>query len=401
MFDDVAAPSQIQTRAQEILEKALAEERLGASDGYALMQVTGSDLPALLHAASVLRDRYKGHNVSYSRKVFIPLTNICRDRCGYCTFRKDPWEAGAKTMTPDEVLAVAEAGAKLGCKEALFSLGDKPEVLYPEYRDTLAEFGYRRTLDYLRAACELVLAHTPLLPHANPGLMSYHDLAMLRELNASMGIMLENVSERLIEPGATHDDAPDKRPALRLKTIENAGKLQIPFTTGILIGIGETLEERVDSLLAIRRVHEEYGHIQEVIIQNFRVKPTIPMKDWPEPTLLDMLKTIAVARLLLGGTMNIQAPPNLTPDAYQLLLLAGINDWGGVSPLTIDFINPEAPWPKIKELQRVTAEVGMVLRERLAVYPEYITMYPEYMPVSLRDRILGYVDMEGFVREEA
>jgi 7,8-didemethyl-8-hydroxy-5-deazariboflavin synthase CofG subunit len=304
-------------------------------------------------------------------------------------------------MTPDEVLAVAEAGAKLGCKEALFSLGDKPEVLYPEYRDTLAEFGYRRTLDYLRAACELVLAHTPLLPHANPGLMSYHDLAMLRELNASMGIMLENVSERLIEPGATHDDAPDKRPALRLKTIENAGKLQIPFTTGILIGIGETLEERVDSLLAIRRVQEEYGHIQEVIIQNFRVKPTIPMKDWPEPTLLDMLKTIAVARLLLGGTMNIQAPPNLTPDAYQLLLLAGINDWGGVSPLTIDFINPEAPWPKIKELQRVTAEVGMVLRERLAVYPEYITMYPEYMPVSLRDRILGYVDMEGFVREEA
>jgi 7,8-didemethyl-8-hydroxy-5-deazariboflavin synthase CofG subunit len=365
------------------------------------MQITGSDLPALLHAASVLRDRHKGHNVSYSRKVFIPLTNICRDRCGYCTFRKDPWEAGAKTMTPDEVLAVAEAGAKLGCKEALFSLGDKPEVLYPEYRDTLAEFGYRRTLDYLRAACELVLAHTPLLPHANPGLMSYHDLAMLRELNASMGIMLENVSERLIEPGATHDDAPDKRPALRLKTIENAGKLQIPFTTGILIGIGETLEERVDSLLAIRRVHEEYGHIQEVIIQNFRVKPTIPMKDWPEPTLLDMLKTIAVARLLLGGTMNIQAPPNLTPDAYQLLLLAGINDWGGVSPLTIDFINPEAPWPKIKELQRVTAEVGMVLRERLAVYPEYITMYPEYMPVSLRDRILGYVDMEGFVREEA
>ena len=401
MFDDVAAPSQIHSRAQEIVEKALAEERLGASDGYALMQASGSDLPALLHAASVLRDRHKGHDVSYSRKVFIPLTNICRDRCGYCTFRKDPWEADAKTMTPDEVLAVAEAGAKLGCKEALFSLGDKPEVLYPEYRESLAKLGYRRTLDYLRAACEMVVAHTPLLPHANPGLMSYHDLAMLRDLNASMGIMLENVSERLLEAGATHDDAPDKRPALRLKTIENAGKLQIPFTTGILIGIGETLKERVDSLLAIRRLHEEYGHIQEVIIQNFRVKPTIPMKDWPEPTLLDMLKTIAVARLLLGGAMNIQAPPNLTPDAYQLLLLAGINDWGGVSPLTIDFINPEAPWPKIKELQRVTADVGMVLRERLAVYPEYITMYPEYIPVSLRDRIQGYVDTAGFVREEA
>jgi 7,8-didemethyl-8-hydroxy-5-deazariboflavin synthase CofG subunit len=186
-----------------------------------------------------------------------------------------------------------------------------------------------------------------------------------------------------------------------LKTIENAGKLQIPFTTGILIGIGETPEERVDSLLAIRRLHEAYGHIQEVIVQNFRAKPTIPMKDWPEPTLLDMLRTIAVARLLLGGSMNIQAPPNLTPDAYQLLLLAGINDWGGVSPLTIDFINPEAPWPKIRELHRVTSEVGLVLRERLAVYPEYITMYPEYIPVPLRDRILGYADIEGFVREEA
>jgi 7,8-didemethyl-8-hydroxy-5-deazariboflavin synthase CofG subunit len=401
MVDDVDAPSQVQPGMQEIVAKALAAERLSARDGYALMQATGSELPALLHAASLLRDRHKGRSVSYSRKVFIPLTNICRDRCGYCTFRKDPWEAGAKTMSPDDVLAVAEAGGKLGCKEALFSLGDKPEVLYPEYRDALARLGYRRTLDYLRDMCEQVLEHTPLLPHANPGLMSYRDLAMLRELNASMGIMLENVSERLLEPGATHDDAPDKRPALRLKTIENAGKLQIPFTTGILIGIGETPDERVDSLLAIRRLHEEYGHIQEVIIQNFRAKPTIPMKDWPEPTLLDMLKTVAVARLLFGGAMNIQAPPNLTPDAYQLLLLAGINDWGGVSPLTIDFINPEAPWPKIRELQRVTAEVGLVLRERLAVYPEYITMYPEYIPVSLRDRILGYADMEGFVREEA
>jgi FO synthase len=401
MFDDIAAASQLHAEVQERLEKALAEEPLSARDGYTLMQATGSDLPGLLQTASLLRERYKGPHVSYSRKVFLPLTNICRDRCGYCTFRKDPWEAGAKTMTPDEVLEVAEAGARLGCKEALFSLGDKPEVLYPEYRAQLASIGYRRTLDYLRDACELVVAHTGLLPHANPGLMSYHDLAMLRDSNASMGLMLETVSERLLEPGATHDDAPDKRPALRLKTIENAGKLHIPFTTGILIGIGETLEERVDSLLAIRRVHQEYGHIQEVIVQNFRVKPTIPMKHWPEPTLLDMLKTVAVARLLLGGAMNLQAPPNLTPDAYQLLLLAGINDWGGVSPLTIDFINPEAPWPKINELRRVTGEVGLNLRERLAIYPEYITMSPEYIPVSLRDRILGYVDMEGFVREEA
>jgi 7,8-didemethyl-8-hydroxy-5-deazariboflavin synthase CofG subunit len=401
MLSDVVTPDHVRSVVQDILDRALAEEPLSAHDGYVLMHARGSELPALLYAASMLRERHKGRHVSYSRKVFIPLTNICRDRCGYCTFRKDPWEAGAKTMTSDEVLAVAEAGGKLGCKEALFSLGDKPEALYAEYRAALARLGYRRTLDYLRAACELVLQHTPLLPHANPGLMSYRDLAMLKELNASMGLMLENVSERLLQPGATHDGAPDKRPALRLKTIENAGKLQIPFTTGILIGIGETLEERVDSLLAIRRLQAEYGHIQEVIIQNFRVKPTIPMRDWPEPTLLDMLRTIAVARLLLGGTMNIQAPPNLTPEAYQLLLLAGINDWGGISPLTIDFINPEAPWPKIKELGHVTGEVGLVLRERLAIYPEYITTYPTYMPVSLRDRILAYVDSEGFVREEA
>jgi 7,8-didemethyl-8-hydroxy-5-deazariboflavin synthase CofG subunit len=400
MLNDVVAASHAESRMQDILDKASADARLTADDGYALMHARGSEVPALLHAASVLRDRHKGRSVSYSRKVFIPLTNICRDRCGYCTFRKDPWEADAKTMTPDDVLAVAEAGSKLGCKEALFSLGDKPEALYPEYRDELARLGYRRTLDYLHAACELVLQHTPLLPHANPGLMSYSDLARLKDLNVSMGIMLESVSERLLAPGATHDDAPDKRPALRLKTIENAGKLQIPFTTGILIGIGETREERVDSLLAIRRLHEEYGHIQEVIIQNFRTKPAIPMKDCPEPTLLDMLQTVAVARLLLGGSMNIQAPPNLTPDSYQLLLLAGINDWGGVSPLTIDFINPEAPWPKIKELGRVTGEVGLVLRERLAIYPEYITTYPAYMPMALRDRILAYVDSEGFVQEE-
>jgi FO synthase len=401
MFETAVIPGQVHAAVQDIIDRALGEERLSVEDGYTLMQARGSDLPALLHAASLLRDRHKGRNVSYSRKVFLPLTNICRDRCGYCTFRKDPWESGAKTLTPDEVLAVAEAGAKMGCKEALFSLGDKPEVLYPEYRAELGRLGYRRTLDYLHAACELVLEHTPLLPHANPGLMRHRDLARLKEVNASMGLMLETVSERLLTPGQTHADAPDKRPALRLKTIEDAGKLQIPFTTGMLIGIGETLAERVETLLAIRRLHEAYGHIQEVIIQNFRVKPTIPMKDCPEPTLLDMLKTVAVARLLLGGTMNIQAPPNLTPDAYQLLLLAGINDWGGISPLTIDFINPEAPWPKIRELQQVTGEVGLVLRERLAIYPDYITTHPAYVSASLRERIQGSVDAEGFVREEA
>src|SRR5499426_4837564 len=371
-----------------------------ASEAYRLINSTDAELDGLLNAASALRDRFKGRIVTYSRKIFLPITNLCRDRCGYCTFRKDPDDPDAWTMSPFEIEDVLSRGEAKGCKEALMCLGDKPEAAFPSYRETLAQFGHRTTAEYVARACEIAIGHG-FLPHTNAGVLSKDEMKLLKPVNASLGLMLENVSPRLSQKGMPHFSAPDKHPDVRLRMIREAGELSIPFTTGILIGIGETREERVDSLLAIRRLHETYGHIQEVIIQNFRVKSTIPMKDWPEPTLLDMLKTIAVARLLLGGAMNIQAPPNLTPDAYQLLLLAGINDWGGVSPLTIDFINPEAPWPKIKELQRVTAEVGMVLRERLAVYPEYITMYPEYMPVSLRDRILGYVDMEGFVREEA
>jgi FO synthase len=285
-------------------------------------------------------------------------------------------------MTPDEVLEVATNGAKLGCKEALFSLGDKPEALFPEMRQTLQQYGHRRTLEYLVDMCRLVLEHTPLLPHANPGVMGPKDLERLREVNASMGLMLETTSRRLLGPGMAHDNAPDKDPAVRLKTLENAGKLRIPFTTGILIGIGETFAERVEALCAIRDLHERYGHIQEVIIQNFRAKPGIPMQASPEPTLLDFLRTIAVARLILGGEMNIQAPPNLTPEQYQLLLMAGINDWGGISPLTIDFINPEAPWPQIHTLERVSAEMGLRLRQRLALYPEYIVRNPACAPWS-------------------
>jgi len=299
-------------------------------------------------------------------------------------------------MTPDEVLAVASAGAKLGCKEALFSLGDKPEALFPEMRHELQRYGHRRTLDYLVQMCQLVLDHTPLLPHANPGVMGPKDLERLREVSPSMGIMLETTSRRLLGKGMAHDNAPDKDPAVRLKTMANAGKLKIPFTTGILIGIGETFRERVDALCAIRELQESYGHIQEVIIQNFRAKPDIPMHDQAEPTLLDFLRTIAVARLVLGGAMNLQVPPNLTPEQYQLLITGGINDWGGVSPLTIDFINPEAPWPQLRTLAQVSAEMGLRLRQRLTVYPEYIVRKPGFMASVLEPRLRAMVDEDGY-----
>jgi FO synthase len=369
---------------------------LSAQDAMAFEQTSSSDLLALLQVADALRAQHHGSTITYSRKVFLPLTNLCRDYCGYCTFRKDPGDPGAKTMTPDDILAIVATGEKLGCKEALFSLGDKPEALFPEMRADLQRFGHRRTLGYLTEMCRLVLDHSSLLPHANPGVMGPKDLERLREVNVSMGLMLESTSRRLLAPGMAHDNAPDKDPAIRLKTLENAGKLRIPFTTGILIGIGETFAERVESLCAIRALHERYGHIQEVIIQNFRVKPDIPMHAHAEPSLLDFLRTIAVARLIFGGEMNLQAPPNLTPEQYQLLLTAGINDWGGVSPLTIDFINPEAPWPQLRTLERVSAELGLHLRQRLALYPEYITQKPGFIAPELVPRLQAMVDEEGY-----
>jgi 7,8-didemethyl-8-hydroxy-5-deazariboflavin synthase CofG subunit len=385
---------------QATLERARAGVRLSAQEAYAFEHTSSSELLALLQVADALRARYHGNTITYSRKVFLPLTNLCRDYCGYCTFRKDPGDPGAKTMTPDEVLEVAMAGAKLGCKEALFSLGDKPEALFPEMRRTLQQYGQRRTLEYLAQMCQLVLDHTPLLPHANPGVMGPKDLERLREVNASMGLMLETTSRRLLGQGMAHDNAPDKDPDVRLKTLANAGKLRIPFTTGILIGIGETFAERVDSLCAIREVHERYGHIQEVIIQNFRAKPGIPMHAHPEPSLLDFLRTIAVARLILGGEMNIQAPPNLTPEQYQLLITAGINDWGGISPLTIDFINPEAPWPQIRTLERISADMGLRLCQRLAIYPEYIVHKQGFMAPALESRLRAMVDESGYPLEQ-
>jgi len=383
---------------QQVLKGCLSGKLLSRSEAIALCSTDGDNLRALIAAAAELRDRHKGRVVTFSPKVFVPLTNLCRDFCGYCTFRKAPGEPGAKTMTLDEVLSVVGQGKLLGCTEVLFSLGDKPEAIYPEMKQFLTERGHQRTLDYLHEACRAVVEETGLLPHSNPGIMGKGDLRRLREVNASMGLMLENVSDRLLLPGGAHDDAPDKKPALRLRAMDEAGKLRIPFTTGILIGIGESWAERVESLFAIRDLHQRYGHIQEVIIQNFRAKPTIPMRGHPDATRGDMVKTIALARLIFGGAMNLQAPPNLTPDGYELYLEAGLNDWGGVSPLTPDFINPEAPWPALQRLEEISAEAGFQLKARLPVYPEFIVQADKFLSLSMRSHVERLCDADGYVK---
>jgi 7,8-didemethyl-8-hydroxy-5-deazariboflavin synthase CofG subunit len=367
-----AAPASLSSNSELEDHLGRAREGLALDRASASLIAAQTPLPDLLSAATAMRAKGKGTVITFSKKVFISLTTLCRDYCSYCTFRKDPGQPGAHFMTPDEVLALAEQGRRAGCKEALFSLGDQPERIFPEAREFLRKQGFARTLDYLAAMSELVLENTGLLPHANPGVMDRATLERLKDSNASVGLMLENVSPRLMREGLPHANAPDKVPALRLRTMEEAGRLSIAFTTGILIGIGETIEERIDSLLAIRTLHEKHGHIQEVIIQNFRAKADIPMAAHPEPSLDDMLRTIALARLILGPQMNVQAPPNLSYNDFPRLLEAGINDWGGISPVTKDFINPEATWPQISRLQSETEASGFVLRERLALYPEFL-----------------------------
>jgi len=367
-----------------IFNKALQDKALSAEEGYTLINCADEDVPTVLAAAGELRDRHKGRTVTYSRKVFLPVTNLCRDRCSYCTFRKDPRDPEAWTMTPDELLDWIERGKAQGCKEALMCLGDKPELAYSGYRATLAGFGHQNTTEYIYRACKIALAQG-LLPHTNAGVLSYDEMKWLKEVNVSLGLMLENISPRLRQRGMAHFSAPDKDPAVRVRMLREAGELEIPFTTGILIGIGETREECVDSLLAIRDIHREYGHIQEVIVQNFRAKPGTRMAHAPEPESLEMAKTVAVARLLLGGQMNLQAPPNLSPHDHKLILRAGINDWGGISPVTKDYVNPEAAWPHLVILAQTCQEEGFTLRERLAIYPEYITR-PGFLLPALRPR---------------
>ncbi len=357
-------------------------------------------LPELLEAAAASRDMGHGRNLSYSRKVFIPLTHLCRDVCHYCTFAQRPKKGQSAYLSPDEVLAIARAGAAAGCTEALFTLGDQPEARYRVAAEELAERGYPTTIAYLTAMCAMVLNETGLLPHANPGIMTRDELAGLREVTASQGIMLESLSARLCEPGGVHYGSPDKIPAVRLETMRVAGELKIPFTTGILIGIGETRQERLDSLVAIAELHAAYGHIQEVIVQNFRAKPGTKRADAVEPDLDDLLWTIAAARLILGPAMNLQAPPNLTPDEYERLIAAGINDWGGVSPVTPDHVNPEAPWPTLDALAQRTADAGKILVQRLPIYPEYALAADTWTPPKIATAVRRMIDAEGFARAD-
>ena len=358
-------------------------------------------LPALMAEAARLRDAGHGNIVSYSRKVFIPLTRLCRDTCRYCTFVRGPRGVASAYLSPDEVLSIARAGVGAGCQEALFTLGDKPELKYEAARRALARLGYKTTIDYLAAMCALVLRETGLLPHVNPGVMNEADIAVLRRVSVSQGMMLENVSPRLGARGGPHHGSPDKAPAARLATIETAGRLQVPFTTGILIGIGETRAERIESLLAIEALHRRHGHIQEIIIQNFRAKDDTGMARAPEPGGDDMLWTVAMARIVFGPEMNIQAPPNLSPGLIGDLIAAGVNDWGGVSPVTPDHVNPEAPWPAIEQLRAETAAAGKSLTERLAIYPEYVREPGRWLDPALHTAVLRASDTDGFARGEA
>jgi len=357
-------------------------------------------LAELIDAAGRLRDEAHGRCISYSRKVFIPLTHLCRDVCHYCTFAEPPRAGRRAYLSPDEVLAIARAGAAAGCTEALFTLGDKPELRYRAARDALDALGYETTIAYLQAMCALVLRETGLLPHANPGIMSRSEMAGLRTVSASQGVMLESLSERLSGPGGVHFGSPDKRPEARLETLRLAGELRVPFTTGILIGIGETRGERLEALFAIRDLHRRFGHVQEVIVQNFRSKPGTKLAGAAEPDLDDLLWSIAAARLILGATMNIQAPPNLSPGVYPRLIAAGINDWGGISPVTPDHVNPEAPWPAITELAERTAAAGKLLVHRLPIYPAYARDLATWAAPEVAKQVRRLSDAEGLARDD-
>ncbi len=387
---------------QAELSRIITAAREGSrpSDSESRLLATATELSPLLEAASDIRDQGHGSLISYSRKVFIPLTHLCRDVCHYCTFAHPPRKGERAYLRPEEVLEIARAGAAAGCGEALFTLGDKPELRYRAARQELAELGHPSTISYLAAMSELVLRETGLLPHANPGVMTAEEIALLRRVSVSQGIMLESVSERLLAKGMPHHGSPDKLPAARLETMRLAGEQRVPWTSGILIGIYETRAERVESLLALRDLHDEYGHIQEIIIQNFRAKPGTRMATAPEPDLDDLLWTLGIARIIFGPEMNIQAPPNLSPEEYGKLIGAGLNDWGGVSPVTPDHVNPEAPWPHLEELRRQTALAGKELVQRLAVYPEYTVEPHRWQDPALVTPLLRSMDTEGYARTD-
>jgi FO synthase len=382
----------------DVLTRVASGHPLSAAEALALAD--HEDPRPLMRVAAELRDEAHDSLVSYSRKVFIPLTQLCRDVCHYCTFAHAPRRGEPAYLDAEQVLAIARAGARAGCREALFTLGDKPELRYGAAREALARLGHESTLSYLAEMAELVLRETGLLPHLNPGVMTRADIDQLRQVSVSQGIMLESAAERLRRRGGPHFGSPDKDPAVRLETIRMAGEAAVPFTSGILIGIGETRRERIQSLLALRDLNERYGHLQEIIIQNFRAKPGTRMAAAHEPDLDDHLWTIAVARLIFGPAMNIQAPPNLNPDGLAQMIAAGINDWGGVSPVTPDHVNPEAPWPALDRLAERTADAGKLLIERLAIYPAYARDPGRWLDPALRTPVLQANDAQGLARTD-
>ncbi|MES9543048.1 MULTISPECIES: bifunctional FO biosynthesis protein CofGH [unclassified Actinomadura] len=394
------------------LRRALARARdgktLDRSEATTLLRARGAQLDDLLAHAARVRDAGleaagRPGVITYSRKVFIPLTRLCRDRCGYCTFATVPHRLDSPYLSPDEVLEIARRGAEMGCKEALFTLGDRPEDRWRPAREWLDAHGYDDTLSYVRAMAIRVLEETGLLPHLNPGVLTWRDFQRLKPVAPSMGMMLETTATRLFsERGGPHFGSPDKDPAVRLRVLEDAGRTNVPFTTGILIGIGETVEERADAIFEIRRTMREYGAIQEVIVQNFRAKPDTKMRDTPDAELEELAATIAVTRLVLGPKARVQAPPNLVADQYALMLRAGIDDWGGVSPLTPDHVNPERPWPQIDELAARTAGAGFELRERLTIYPEYVRRGEPWLDPRLAGHVAALADpATGLAREDA
>ncbi|MGH7800361.1 MAG: 7,8-didemethyl-8-hydroxy-5-deazariboflavin synthase CofG [Thermodesulfobacteriota bacterium] len=383
-------------RLEEILIKINSGETINREDALFLMNLNREDIVFLVLAASEVREIGKNKTVTFSKNMFVPLTRLCRDHCGYCTFRIEP-EEGELFVPPEEVINAAREGVSVGCTELLFVTGDKPELVYTVYRDALARLGYKTTAEYLVAMSEAALKEN-IFPHTNLGIANRDELSSLKESNASMGLMLENISPRLLQKGEAHYRSPDKVPKLRIRTMEYAGELRIAWTSGILVGIGETLEERVDSLFAIKRLSQDYGHIQEIIIQNFSPKPGIHMELHPVPTFLDMLKTVAISRLIFVEKMNIQVPPNLNPKTFPLLVLAGANDLGGVSPMTIDYVNPEAPWPQVERMERILSELKLNLKERLPIYPEFIS--EEFLDRRVLERMTKVIDSSGYVAQE-
>ncbi|MHA1649062.1 MAG: 7,8-didemethyl-8-hydroxy-5-deazariboflavin synthase CofG [Candidatus Helarchaeota archaeon] len=391
--------NQISFPTNEIFQKVLDGKNITPNDAYTLYETSSQNLPLLMLIANFLRRKFYSNVISFSKNIFIDVTHLCRNKCAYCGFRQEPEKTSHLILSIEEILKITRKGKQLGCKEALITLGEKPELKYKRYKDLLKTIGnYSTTIEYLRDICELIFNETGLLPHCNPGVLEKKELKELKEVNASLGLMLETSSRRLLEKGAPHEYSPGKDPQLRINTIKYAGELNVPFTTGILVGIGETYKERIDSIFKIKELHKKYGHIQEIIIQNFLPKKNTPMQTWPSPSLIEMLKIVCITRIIFQGKMNIQIPPNLNENNLEVFLLSGINDWGGISPLTKDFINPEKEWPSLQKLLAITRRSGFQLKERLPIYPEFARK-DKFISKLLKTKIKSLIDENGFVKK--